>query len=120
MKIRIIHEPIYNTHLTLIYDVLAFEAEDWLREKGIRANLVKCSGQTGAYTVKRTKQYEQIRYYIYIEKGKQEALLHELVHLAFMSLQDCGIVIKQETDEIIAYYLEWWYKRVSKIMKGEK
>ncbi len=117
MKIKVIIEPVYSTHLTLIYDVRAFEAEDWLRKKGIRANLVKCSGQTGSYTVTRNKQYQLTRYYIYVEKGKEEALLHELVHLVFMALFDCGIVIKQDTDEVIAYYLEWWARRLRTIIK---
>lgn len=117
MKVKKFYESIYHTHLTLLWDCKAFDAEDYLRRSkiGKRANLVKCSGQTGSYIFKKP-EYEQERYYIYIEKGKENngTLIHEIAHLVFMALADCGIGVDQTTDEIYAYYLEHWYTKIAK------
>lgn len=117
MKIKRIHEKVYNAHLLLIYDCKAKQAERYLHGHNIKTDLTRCSGQMGTYTVKDGEEYEQQRYYIYIEKGKEHAtLIHELAHLVFVSLWDCGIRVTQETDEIFAYYLEWWFNQLWKVI----
>lgn len=112
MKVKRFWERLYNTHLVFVYDCKAIEAQDYLRKNGMgNRDLVTCTGQMGSYTVTKGKQYEQTRYYIYIEKGKYQnyVLVHEIAHLIFIALADCGIRVNQETDEIFAYYYEWWF-----------
>jgi len=125
MKIKRIYEPVFNIHLLLIYDCLAFEAEDYLRNlSGIKTRLEKCTGQTGSYIIedRKDKQSQQTRYYIYVEKGKlkPEILAHEISHLIFFSLFDAGIKITQDTDEVFSYYLEWWTKKINSILLFKK
>ena len=117
MKIKNIHEIIFNTRLLFVYDCNAIEAENHLNTKNIITNLRKCTGQTGNY-IERTKEKQQSRYYMYIEKGNltPEIIAHEVSHLCFMSLFDCGIKINQDTDEIFSYYIEWWIKEINKII----
>lgn len=112
MKVKKLYEEIYRTHLLFIYDCTAKEATDYLYKKNIKADLEKCSGQTGTYTHEDKEGARQNRYYIFIEKGEEEkyTLVHEIAHLIFMSLDDCGIEIVRGTDEIFAYYFEYWYK----------
>ena len=121
MKIKKLNESIYKTPVTLIWDCKAFEAENYLKESGIshKVDLVRCSGQTGRYSIKSIKnQSEKIYYYIFLEKGEEhKALLHEVAHLVFMSLADCGILVDERTDEIYAYYLEHWYKKLFDCIK---
>ena len=113
MKIKNIYESVYSTHLLLIYDCTAIEAENYLNTQNIITNLRRCTGQTGSYIVK-DKDREQSRYYIYIEKGKLdvETIVHEICHLCFMSLFDLGIKITQDTDDIFCYYVDWWVKQI--------
>lgn len=118
MKTKTFHEKIYNTRLLLIYDCKAIEAETFLSKKGIRVDLIRCVGQTGRYIHKEGEEYEQKRYYIYVEKKqKLNTLLHEISHLVFMSLFDCGIEINQRTDEIFVYYFEWWFNQLHRYFK---
>ena|SRR3990167_4449262 len=121
MKIKNIFEPIFNTHLLFIYDCKAFDAEDYLRRQGIETSLVRNFGQLGSYkfTKDNDKEWQQIRYYIWLERGQEKTttLYHELSHLIFLSLFDCGIKITRDTDETFCYYLEWWIKEIKKIFK---
>lgn len=123
MKIKKIYEPVFFTNLLFLYDCTAFEAENYLRNlSGIKTRLEKCSGQTGSYIVMDNPQKEQKRYYIYIEKGKlnPEILVHEVSHLCFISLFDCGIKITEETDEVFSYYMEWWIKKLKSALFFKK
>jgi hypothetical protein len=121
MKIKKIYEPVFRTHLLFLYDCSYIEAESYLSENDIRTDLMKCSGQTGVYEVKKPDKSVQKRYYIYIANTKDgvledlSTLLHEITHLIFLSLADCEIKITNQTDEIFSYYFEWWFKRLIKL-----
>lgn len=117
MKVKKFHEGIFNVHLLFVYDCKASEAQEYLRKNNIYTNLVAEKGETGKYIVKRNKDWEQERYYIYLEKSKNDItpiLLHELCHLVFFALRDCGIEIHKDNDEIVAYYLEYWFNKLKK------
>lgn len=121
MKIKNFYEPVYNTHLLFIYDCKPVEAENYLNEKNIQRRLRGCTAQTGSYKVTRKTDGEQSRYYIYIEKDTPDkelrALVHEIAHLIFMSLSDCGIYVTRDTDEIFAYYFDWWFGKLYPLIK---
>ena len=125
MKILNIFEPIFYTHLLFIYDCTCKEATQYLNKKNIRANIKGCSGQTGSYVVKEGET-SQNKYYIFIEKSNKgvveelSTLLHEISHLVFMAMADCGIQINKDTDEVFSYYFEWWFKRLIKIEETNK
>lgn len=121
MKIKNIYEPIFNTHLLLIYDCTALEAENYLNEKNIQTQLRGCSGQTGSYNIPKKNKGTQERYYIWVEKDKPDkqlsVLLHEISHLVFFSLGGCLIKITPQTDEIFAYYFDWWFGKIWPLFK---
>ena len=119
MKVEKIYEEVFSNHLLLLHDCKAIEAEHYLNNLNIRTTLRGCTGQTGSYYVTDKDGGQQIRYYIYLEKGRADSatIVHEASHLVFRSLQDCGIKIVKDTDEIVAYYLEWWFKKISGIIK---
>ncbi|MCX6724234.1 MAG: hypothetical protein NT155_03645 [Candidatus Staskawiczbacteria bacterium] len=126
MKIKIFYEPIYNTHLLLLYECNYIEAEHYFSKNKIRTDLIKCSGQTGTYRVEKPDGSSQKRYYIYIEKTDKgwiediSTILHEISHLVFMSLFDCGIEINPKTDETFSYYFEWWFKTLINSLTPKK
>lgn len=119
MKVTKLSEKVYKTDLLLLYDCHGTEAEDYLKKHKITAHLSRCTGMTGAYTVKKPNDGENIKYFMYIEKDKDQlqSMVHEVAHLVFMALLDCGIKVTQETDEIFAYYFDWWFKKIHKFIK---
>jgi hypothetical protein len=54
---------------------------------------------------------ESIRYFIWVRLCEDIAVLvHECIHLAYRVLEDRGIKISQENDEVLAYYHGYLFK----------
>jgi hypothetical protein len=52
-------------------------------------------------------------YYIWTYDKKDVVnLSHELIHLTTRVMKDCGLPIKYEFDEFIAYYHSYWLRRI--------
>lgn len=122
MKTKRIYEPIFQTNLFLVFDCDFKEAEKCLKKNKINTNLNGCAGQMGVYDYNYEDGRIQRRYYIFVRKEKKAnievlTLIHELSHLVFRSLEDCGIRINVENDEVFTYYLEYF---LSKIITNER
>lgn len=119
MKVKKFYEPMFHARLILVYDCKARDASEYLEKNNIKTDLVKCSGATGAYTYKIGKDFRQQRYWMFVMKNKNErsTLIHEICHLVFMALKDCGIEIDDRNDETYAYYFEWWHEKIKPFFK---
>lgn len=51
-------------------------------------------------------------------KRNSNTLVHETNHLASFILADRGIKIKSSNDEIHTYYQEYWFKRISELLRS--
>lgn len=68
-------------------------------------------GSTYKETITKGKE-KYVEYFINVEKKNFYTLQHECVHLVKHIFVDRGIPFTAENDEVIAYYLEYWFKRL--------
>lgn len=61
---------------------------------------------------------EHNMYFLYLNDREdiETSLTHELVHLVFDVFKSKGIPVCDETQEVFAYYQEWWLTKVKQLL----
>lgn len=122
MKVKRFIEPVFIVEVVVIYDATVKEAEAYLKKLKVEnVDLEDVAGECGTYLGKR-HGFSAKKYYIYLEKIEnkeylQSVIYHETVHLVNRAMADCGIWLDKPTDEVYAYYTEYWLEKIIKATK---
>lgn len=104
-----IEEPIYRSRILFLVggDELAADAEarEWFKMRGESTQEadVDSKGASGR-TFRGTNRHFVVWRDDITDKG---TMAHELIHVGVAVLCDVGIPINEETDEALAYYIDW-------------
>lgn len=72
-----------------------------------------CLGGSARREERMGKDGKEVRYLLQLENNKDfYTLQHELIHIVKQIFVDRMIPFTAENDEILAYYLEYWFKTI--------
>ncbi len=56
--------------------------------------------------------------FIWLKDPKNhDTILHEVIHLVMRNFDDRGVAIRVENDEILAYYITYWFRTLKTMMR---
>ena len=125
MIVKIIYEPVYRFDLIFIAGCTIEQANKVLLKKYQMEPLPKytnCSGITfSASETDYPKSVKGISYGIWIGDEKDfYCLLHEVCHLVVRVLEEKGMSISENLTEPFAYYMEFWFRTLWRVMSSKK
>lgn len=101
--------PLYHVNFEVCHAWPAEEFKNYMhREFGERPKLEHLEGMTLQY------EHKGANVIVMWSKSRQGAL-HELVHMATLTLKNAGIYVTLEEDEALAYYIQYLGKMVLKL-----
>lgn len=115
------YDPIFETQLYFVLGKKKDEVEitKWV---GIKEGVLNLS-QYGEFRQLSDVSSGAFSYLVFITENDRALLVHELLHFVNRCLYDRGIDIilhgKDNHDETHAYYLEYWFKTISKFIDKE-
>ncbi len=119
MIVKKIHEPILFVDVLFLTDCKPKEVEEYAVKNNING-LPDCYHLQGFVDTMERKLKggeKEISYIVWIEnKNGFYTLIHEIVHLITRIFTDRSIPISKGNDEIFAYYQNWWFKKLWRIM----
>lgn len=121
---KLFYEPVFETTVLFITDSLPCEIDDYLKKHKYATQTAGYDTTSGSVTFldetdgkgRRTREYMVV-----VEDRKSfYTLLHETHHLANHILNDRGIGINNENDEISSYVQTYWFKTLWRFMNNKK
>ena len=113
MKVKKLYDPVFLADVTFLYGGSISDLTSWYNKKKITSD---CDPKLQGYVelldyTKKDKTVER-SYIIRIEEKDFYTLSHECIHLVRHILDDRGIPFSPQNDEVIAYYHNYWLKRL--------
>lgn len=115
---KFLYEPIFFADVIFIAGCSLDQLNKYLDKKGYPSDGAQ---KFNAYTCTFEKKLKggnlQVKYLIWISDKKDfYALVHETNHLTQKILTDRGVPYTSENTEVIAYYQDFWVKRLWRLM----
>ena len=117
MKVKEITEPVFRTNLIFVYDCSAKKFKELLEKREV-ANIDKLLDQRDSgVMIKVLCKNGVYEYYLWVEeKDGFYTLSHEIIHLVAQVLDRVGIPFFEGNEELVAYYHEYWMRKLWHIM----
>jgi hypothetical protein len=118
MKAKKIKDEVYNRDITLVYDCNQEEFYQFIEKKHKGLELTRWFTYAEHISISNEKTW--IRHYLWTKKGKGISCCGVMIHEVFHVTRDCfneiGMDINEETNEAFAYYQEYIFKQILKIL----
>lgn len=101
-------DEVFKADVTLLVGNIK-ESEHYLKKFVNNANFIDAVGEV---ITMENKLGHKKRIIWILDKNNQFVLVHELIHLVRMIFEDKGIHFEKWNDELIAYYQEFWFKKI--------
>lgn len=102
---------IYNAHVLFYTECTQEEFIDHINKKYnilIEDDYSDCLGIT-----MQANTEERTYYIIWVRNlNDTQTLVHEVLHLTYKILDDRGVVLSNDNNEAVAYYLSFWFKKL--------
>lgn len=115
MKVKNIYEPSLMVDVTFLWDGSFLELSEWFKKKHAETkdDFHILSGAVTDYTDENGAKH----YIVWVEEKRDfYTLLHESVHLVKRIMVHRDIPFNDKNDELIAYYLTFWFRKLWRAM----
>lgn len=123
MNRKRIPDPVYHRHLTLVWGCDETEFCDWINKRFRPNKKLEPLGNDAMHLMV-GKDDEEPFCFIWI--GHHEfyikdygRICHEVVHFCCKAFERIGMAVNRETEEALAYYLEYIYCQILKALRKE-
>lgn len=121
MKIFRAYEPIYRATVNFLFDCTHDDVNKWFKKKKINhSEIANRAGLTMSIEDDKGKTVTTEYLVVVYRKEDFYTLSHELIHLVKDIFLTTGVPFNSNNDETIAYYHEFWLKRLWRIMNKSK
>lgn len=111
MKTKVFKEPIYQVHLTLLWDCTNDELFQWIkRYKNVELPDIN-NFDGGVFQL----DSDNSRYFfLWLNKTNPGIIAHECLHTVFDILEYNGVKYDPDNQEPFTYYLQYWIELITK------
>ena len=122
LRARRIYESVFLADVWFLYGGGIAELKEWYAKKKITSDCdPKLQGYVEPLDYTKKDGTVERSYIIRVEENDFYTLAHECVHLVRHILDDRGIPIRADNDEVFAYYHGYWLKKLWRLTnKKEK
>ena len=119
MLFRRLHCALYNAHV-LYY--AGYPQKDFIEHLSKKYNIDIEDDYSDCLGVTMQANTNERTYYILWVKhlDDTQTLVHETLHLIYKILDDRGIVLGNNNNETVAYYLSFWFQKLYTLMLKEE
>lgn len=118
MLFRRLHCALYNAHVLYYVGYPSKDFIEHLNKKysiDIEDDYTDCLGVTMQANTK-----DRTYYIIWVKHlNDTQTLVHETLHLVYKILDDRGILLDNDNNETVAYYLSFWFQKLYSLMLKE-
>jgi len=118
LKTHNFYDEMYGASVLFLYGGSNEEADVYLERRGFNANRTSHSTagfcRSGVILVTDNEDSPEIPFFVvWIQNPRSYGVLaHEIFHLVFRVLDNCGLKYSHETEETYAYYQKYWLERI--------